>query len=153
VKNNNIIINCICTALMGLMFFGAMGDVAYAATSQNCPITPVTVVNQSIHTVVLQGVGDPVIIPPKSAIATTVQSKYFYSRCGLIHLSLDQGNPKSGLIADKATKIQISIRPNDKIDQIGMTSQGFDLDEYISWHGYKEVLSLGLKIEKLSVVL
>lgn len=137
-KNNNIIINTICMAVMGLMCFGAIGDVAYAA--QRCPDTPVTVVNQSIHSVILQGEGDPVVIAPKSAIATTVQSKYFYSHCGLIHLSLNTNTVKAGLIDSKAHTVEISIRPNDNIDQIGMTSQGFNLDDYLSWHGYKSVL-------------
>lgn len=137
-KNNNIIINTICMAVLGLMCFGALGDEAYAAG--RCPSTPITVVNQSIHSVIIEGEGDPIVIGPKSTIATTVQSKYFYSHCGLIHLSLNSNTVKSGLIDTKARTVQISIRPNDTIDEIGMTAQGFNLDDYLSWYGYKGVL-------------
>lgn len=138
-KNNNIFVNVVALVLFGLVCFGAGGDVAYAA-APNCPATPITVVNQSLHSVVLQGEGNAVIIPPKSTIATTVQSKYFYSRCGLIHLSLNPSSTKSGLISPDAQEVALSIRTDDRIEQIGMTAQGFDLDEYLKWHGYRGIL-------------
>jgi hypothetical protein len=137
-KNNNILFNAVAISILGLMCFGALGDVAYA--SEGCPAMPITVVNQSIYSVTVQGKGDPIVIGPKSTIATTVQSKYFYSHCGLIHLGLNSNTVKSGLIDTKAASVQISIRPDDKVDQIGMTAQGFDLDNYLSWHGYKSIL-------------
>ncbi len=47
--NGNIFINAVCICLMGLICFGALGDVAYAVgTSSVVPVAVVAVLDQSV---------------------------------------------------------------------------------------------------------
>jgi len=121
-----------------MLVFGL--NAAYAEIA-SCPVTPVSVVNQSSQEVVLQGAGTPITVPARSALAFNVQSSYFYQQCGLIHLSVNPNEVKSGIIAANAAEVAITIAPNGKVEQVGLTQAGFDLEDYISWHGYRAALS------------
>lgn len=105
-----------------------------------CPVVPVVVVNNSSHDVNVVGDNGANVVKANSSSQINFQSKHFYTRCGLIQLGMNDQVFARGLIAGESKEVDIHVKPNGDVEQVGLTEAGFKLDDYISWWGLRKVI-------------
>lgn len=130
------IIKVVITTALGLL----IGTSQANAESASCNIVPLTVVNSSNQAVSIRGAEGTLIVPANSTSQVAFQSNHFYSKCGLIEVGANDQAFAKGLIAESSAAVHINIQPNGQIEQLGLTTPGFKLDDYISWWGLGSVL-------------
>lgn len=130
---NKIVVTSVLGLLMG-------ATTAFADSAASCNRVPLTVVNSSNQAVLVRGAEGTMIVPANSSTQVAFQSNHFYSKCVLIEVGMKDQTFAKGLIADSATTVHINIKPDGNVEEFGLTSPGFKLDDYVSWWGLGAVL-------------
>ena len=106
--------------------------------SGNTPdgMVKVTVVNQSAASFCLKGKNSAHCVDAGASESFSVQSRYFYTRFGLIsYWEQDQHNHKKILLSKNGKTLDFFIQKDKSILAAGMDKRvGLDLDLYLTWH-------------------
>ena len=123
------------TLLCIIIAFSLLGK-CYAAANIDDALVKITVVNQSTASFCIEGQHHAHCIGPGASESFDIQSRYFYTRYGLLSYWQDKKHQHKKILLSKNGKtLDFFIQKDKSILAAGMDKRvGLDLDLYLTWH-------------------